>query len=456
MEYPVEVALGAADFVSEDVGGSDDAIAAYYRLLNSGFRPGFAAGTDYPCNDGSIGNPLTYVRVEGGNMTYRNWVEGISNGRTVVSRNGHQEFLDLKVNGSAGPGDEIRLTGTGSVPVTVTWTAAANLSGTIELVQNGAVVASKSASVSSGSGSTLSATVNFTKSGWLAARRMGGGEHAVHTAAVFVTVNAAPVRANATDPNFYVQWTDNLLTKTSPGGEWNWYFPTSLSSVQARYRSAKALYQQIASEAQGTSTTLSSITVTPTNQTISPNTTQQYKATGTYSNGTTLDLTGQVTWSSSDPTIAKINLRGLAVAVNTGSSVISAALGALSDSTSAVVQMAPLTITTDALAAGTVGIAYSATLAASGGTPQYTWSRTGGTLPTGVTLNGPTGVISGTPTAAGTFSFTLQVADASSPAQTATKSFSIPVGSAGTCPCSVFGNTTPALVDSGADSPVEL
>ena len=32
-------------------------------------------------------------------MTYRNWIEGIANGRTVVSRNGHNEFLSLAVNG---------------------------------------------------------------------------------------------------------------------------------------------------------------------------------------------------------------------------------------------------------------------------------------------------------------------------------------------------------------------
>ena len=87
IEFPVEVGLGTADFISEDVNGGDEALNTYYRLLNSGLRPGFAAGTDYPCNDGSIGTPLTYVKVANGDMTYRNWIDGISNGRTVVSRN---------------------------------------------------------------------------------------------------------------------------------------------------------------------------------------------------------------------------------------------------------------------------------------------------------------------------------------------------------------------------------
>ena len=56
IEYPVEVALGSADFISEDVTGSDSAIQAYYRLLNTGFRPGLAAGTDYPCGVSTLGS----------------------------------------------------------------------------------------------------------------------------------------------------------------------------------------------------------------------------------------------------------------------------------------------------------------------------------------------------------------------------------------------------------------
>ena len=250
LEYPVEVALGAADFVSEDVDGSDNAMLAYYRLLNCGFRPGFAAGTDYPCNGGDDpGSLLTYVHVADGQMNYRNWIDGIAAGRTVVSRNGQNEFLDFKVNGNATPGDEIRLTGGGSVQAAVQWTANRSLSGTIELVHNGVVVASKAASAAAGSPASLSATVNFTKSGWLAARRMGSNGHQLHTAAVYVTVDNAPVRASAEDAQFYVQWIDNLLEKTSPGGAWSSYFVNSREEAQARYRSARALYQQIALEA---------------------------------------------------------------------------------------------------------------------------------------------------------------------------------------------------------------
>ena len=254
IEYPVEVALGSADFISEDVNGSESAILAYYRLLNTGFRPGLAAGTDNPCGNTDPGSLLTYVQVEGGQLTYRNWIEGIAAGRTVISRNGHNEFLNLTVNNTAVPGDEIRLAGGGSVPVTIEWTATQNLSGTIELVSNGVVLASKQASVAPGASASLSGTVDFTKSGWLAARRMGGNGHEVHTGAVFIIVENKPIRVSSADAEFYVQWMDNLLAKTSPGGAWSSYFVNSRNAAQTRYQAAKSVYQQIALEANEPST----------------------------------------------------------------------------------------------------------------------------------------------------------------------------------------------------------
>jgi hypothetical protein len=108
LEYPVEIALGSVDFLMEDVNGSESAIQAYYRLLNCGFRPGFAAATDFPCNAHQpIGTQLTYVRTAGGTLSYRGWIDGIAAGRTVVSRNAHREFLDFEGEREGGPGEWI-------------------------------------------------------------------------------------------------------------------------------------------------------------------------------------------------------------------------------------------------------------------------------------------------------------------------------------------------------------
>ncbi len=87
----------------------------------------------------------------------------------------------------------------------------------------------------------------------------------------------------------------------------------------------------------------------------------------------------------------------------------------------------PLSITTSSLLNGINGQSYSETLQASGGTGSITWGITAGSLPTGLSLGGNTGEVSGTPDVAGTFNFTVQARDSGSPAQTATRSLSIQV-----------------------------
>jgi large repetitive protein len=68
---------------------------------------------------------------------------------------------------------------------------------------------------------------------------------------------------------------------------------------------------------------------------------------------------------------------------------------------------------------GEVGVPYSDTLSVVGGTGPISWAITAGSLPAGLTLNTGTGEISGTPTAAGSASFTVRVTDASAVADSA-------------------------------------
>ncbi|WP_460969788.1 Ig-like domain-containing protein, partial [Spirosoma migulaei] len=72
-----------------------------------------------------------------------------------------------------------------------------------------------------------------------------------------------------------------------------------------------------------------------------------------------------------------------------------------------------ISLTTNSLPVGTVGQAYSANLTVSGGTAPYSFLLAGGTLPTGLTLSS-TGLISGIPTATGTFSTTIRITDSQS------------------------------------------
>ncbi len=85
-----------------------------------------------------------------------------------------------------------------------------------------------------------------------------------------------------------------------------------------------------------------------------------------------------------------------------------------------------LTITSTSLPSGKVGVSYPATnLSATGGKTPYTWSWSGNT-PHGLNLS-TDGIISGTPTTSGTYSFTVQVKDSSSPQQADSKALSIVV-----------------------------
>jgi large repetitive protein len=59
------------------------------------------------------------------------------------------------------------------------------------------------------------------------------------------------------------------------------------------------------------------------------------------------------------------------------------------------------------------GAVYSETITADGGTSPFTFALTSGALPTGTTLNSTSGVISGTTTVAGTYSFTITITDSS-------------------------------------------
>ncbi len=145
-------------------------------------------------------------------------------------------------------------------------------------------------------------------------------------------------------------------------------------------------------------------------------------------------IAGTPTQSGTFPITVQVNdSSSPAQTASQGFSIVIAAVGA------------PVSITTSSLPSGTQNSTYSATLGAAGGKTPYTWSITSGSLPTGVTLTASSGLISGTPTQAGQFSFTAQVGDSSSPRETATQALNLVVAS----PISVSVLPTSANVQVG-------
>jgi large repetitive protein len=151
----------------------------------------------------------------------------------------------------------------------------------------------------------------------------------------------------------------------------------------------------------------------------------------------TLTYTPGTVLSGPSTVVIPANFTSAVVPVNAlavGTGIISAQVGSgvcavnaipVSVNVTSVLQIT----TTCPMPDGTVGVAYSETLTASGGTTPYTWAVTAGALPVGLTLDPAAGTISGAnPTTAGTFGFTLQVTDSSTPtAYTATRACSITI-----------------------------
>jgi hypothetical protein len=117
----------------------------------------------------------------------------------------------------------------------------------------------------------------------------------------------------------------------------------------------------------------------------------------------------------------------------------------------------PVTITTASLPGGTVGTAYSQTLAASGGTPPYSWSAAG--LPSGLSLSAA-GALTGMPQVSGSSSVSFTVTDSNQNSATSTLSLTINAGAGGPTYIDPFTSTTmntsvwcKCVLDQGAGSP---
>jgi uncharacterized protein YjdB len=112
------------------------------------------------------------------------------------------------------------------------------------------------------------------------------------------------------------------------------FSPTTIASFSGKLTfkdNAADSAQQVVNLSGSGAADLVSIAVTPTTPTIYVGSTQQFTATGTYSNGTTKNISTSVTWSATPPSIATISTAGLATGTAAGSTVVTAALGAITN-----------------------------------------------------------------------------------------------------------------------------
>jgi Putative Ig domain len=167
----------------------------------------------------------------------------------------------------------------------------------------------------------------------------------------------------------------------------------------------QALQLNVGSSAQGQI----SIALSPQTVQLAPGAKVQFTATVSNTSQTS------VIWSASAGSISPSGL--FTAPTSTGTAVVTATAAASSgvrtSASISVQSLLPLTIATSALTQAQVNAAYSVAMTAQGGTAPYTWSLYSGSLPSGLSLNPSTGVIAGTISKAGAFTFITEVTDAS-------------------------------------------
>ncbi len=169
------------------------------------------------------------------------------------------------------------------------------------------------------------------------------------------------------------------------------------------------------------------ISLTPTSATLAPSAKQQFTATIEGSSNTA------VTWSASAGSITNTGLY-TAPATPTASVVVmatSVANRSESGKSQLTIKVLPLTIQTSTLSAAVANTPYDASISASGGTPPYNWTISSGSLPTGIQLQGSSGVLAGTTSQSGEYSFAAKVTDAAS--HSAVQSFGLQVSAGAGC-----------------------
>jgi titin len=140
--------------------------------------------------------------------------------------------------------------------------------------------------------------------------------------------------------------------------------------------------------------------------------------TGAASTATTVTVTGLTNGTAYTFEVYAVNSQGS---------------GPASSPSNSVTPIGP-SITSPPLSSGEVGVAYDGTPVVSGGTAPYTWSVSADALPTGLTLDGSTGAVTGTPSAPGPTAFTLEVTDAAGGTASQAESFAVSAAPSFTSP----------------------
>jgi hypothetical protein len=269
-EYPVDVALGACDFISTVDTPPVWELNMWYHTLNCGYRGRISGETDFPCIYGErVGLGRSYVHLDG-SLNFDAWAEGIRQGRCYVS-DGKSHLLDFTVN-DVGVGlhnSEIRLSKPGTVQVQAKVAALlepqptaeteairqssltvkpywdlerARIGATrtvpVEVVVNGKAVDRKEMTAD-GNMHDIAFTVPIQQSSWVCLRVFPSS----HTNPVFVLVGDKPIRASKRSAEWCLKAIDQCWRQKVP-----LIRQEERAAAAKAYDEARAAYRTIAAE----------------------------------------------------------------------------------------------------------------------------------------------------------------------------------------------------------------
>ncbi|MEN0059951.1 MAG: Ig-like domain-containing protein, partial [Bdellovibrio sp.] len=140
-----------------------------------------------------------------------------------------------------------------------------------------------------------------------------------------LTATATLSNGNTADVTNQVSWSSSDSTVATVNAGLVSSVNTGAATITANAGSASQQVQVAVTQPQ-----LSSIQISPANATVAPGLTQQMTAVGVYTDGSQSNITNNVTWSSSNPSVATVNSAGLISALGQGSTVITATQGSTS------------------------------------------------------------------------------------------------------------------------------
>lgn len=251
----------------------------------------------------------------------------------------------------------------------------------------------------SGSQLTFNASIFANGNGALPSGQSGSGNIYYSTRAVPGGTNTNPLFTSAltTATPAWSTWASSNFTPGCTGCSGKGSPLHSFGDLTARIDSLNSSSQQSGSP------TLQSSNVTPANASVTAGSTQQYAATGTFSDGSQQNLTSTATWSTSDSAVATINSSGLLTAVAPGTTTVRAMQSGITGSTT--VTVTSVTAPSGTPPSGTNGLSFTADKGIIA--PPFAW-----TAGSPGNVSQTTSTAAGGPAAGGQASYVFNVATA--------------------------------------------